>query len=98
MAWLEFFSWIHQKQIQAELLAHSKLTEYIIFLKKSVNIINQLHYDHHSDYMAPEYVMEGLFSMKSDVFSFGVLILEILSGRKINSYTITLKEPRCICK
>ncbi|KAK1368292.1 G-type lectin S-receptor-like serine/threonine-protein kinase CES101 [Heracleum sosnowskyi] len=37
-------------------------------------------------YMAPEYVMEGIFSMKSDVYSFGVLILEILSGRKINSF------------
>ncbi|WOG85380.1 hypothetical protein DCAR_0104568 [Daucus carota subsp. sativus] len=37
-------------------------------------------------YMAPEYVMEGIYSMKSDVYSFGVLILEILSGRKINSF------------
>ncbi|KAM3381237.1 hypothetical protein P3S68_006810 [Capsicum galapagoense] len=35
-------------------------------------------------YMAPEYAMEGLFSAKSDVFSFGVLILEIVSGRKNN--------------
>ncbi|MBA0767310.1 hypothetical protein Gotri_016207 [Gossypium trilobum] len=33
-------------------------------------------------YMAPEYVMHGQFSVKSDVFSFGVLILEILSGQK----------------
>ncbi|TVU05995.1 hypothetical protein EJB05_49182, partial [Eragrostis curvula] len=32
-------------------------------------------------YMAPEYAMRGHYSMKSDVFSFGVLILEILSGR-----------------
>lgn len=61
-----------------------------IFCKKSVSnildIINRLHYDHRSGYMAPEYVMEGIFSMKSDVFSFGVLILEISSGRKINSF------------
>ncbi|PHT53747.1 G-type lectin S-receptor-like serine/threonine-protein kinase [Capsicum baccatum] len=35
-------------------------------------------------YMAPEYAMEGLFSAKSDGFSFGVLILEIVSGRKNN--------------
>ncbi|KAM3247142.1 cysteine-rich receptor-like protein kinase 25 [Capsicum annuum] len=35
-------------------------------------------------YMAPEYAMEGLFSAKSDVFSFGILILEIVSGRKNN--------------
>ena len=32
--------------------------------------------------MSPEYALEGLFSTKSDVFSFGVLLLEILSGKK----------------
>ncbi|KAK9152077.1 hypothetical protein Syun_010386 [Stephania yunnanensis] len=33
-------------------------------------------------YMSPEYAADGLFSMKSDVFSFGVLILEIVSGKR----------------
>ncbi|KAK1261140.1 Receptor-like serine/threonine-protein kinase SD1-7 [Acorus gramineus] len=33
-------------------------------------------------YMSPEYAMDGIFSVKSDVFSFGVLVLEILSGRR----------------
>ncbi|CAA2977769.1 G-type lectin S-receptor-like serine threonine-kinase At4g27290 isoform X1 [Olea europaea subsp. europaea] len=33
-------------------------------------------------YMSPEYVIDGLFSLKSDVFSFGVLVLEIVSGTK----------------
>ncbi|CAL9015243.1 unnamed protein product [Prunus brigantina] len=33
-------------------------------------------------YMAPEYAMEGLYSVKSDVFSFGVLLLEIIAGRR----------------
>jgi len=32
--------------------------------------------------MSPEYAMRGQFSMKSDVFSFGVLVLEIVSGKK----------------
>ncbi|RDX93747.1 G-type lectin S-receptor-like serine/threonine-protein kinase SD1-1, partial [Mucuna pruriens] len=33
-------------------------------------------------YMPPEYAMHGSFSTKSDVFSFGVIVLEIFSGRK----------------
>ncbi|GMH10914.1 hypothetical protein Nepgr_012755 [Nepenthes gracilis] len=33
-------------------------------------------------YMSPEYATDGLFSLKSDVFSFGVLVLEIVSGRR----------------
>ncbi|CAN6543697.1 unnamed protein product [Malus baccata var. baccata] len=33
-------------------------------------------------YMAPEYAIEGIYSVKSDVFSFGVLLLEITTGRK----------------
>ncbi|EEF43948.1 ATP binding protein, putative [Ricinus communis] len=37
-------------------------------------------------YMAPEYAMHGQFSIKSDVFSFGVLLLEILSGKKNSSF------------
>ncbi|KAJ4703314.1 Receptor protein kinase [Melia azedarach] len=37
-------------------------------------------------YMSPEYVLGGIFSMKSDVFSFGVLILEVISGKKNASF------------
>ncbi|KAF9590857.1 hypothetical protein IFM89_039136 [Coptis chinensis] len=36
-------------------------------------------------YISPEYAKCGLFSIKSDVFSFGVLVLEIVSG-KTNRY------------
>lgn len=32
--------------------------------------------------MSPEYAMDGVFSMKSDVFSFGVLVLEMVTGRR----------------
>jgi len=32
--------------------------------------------------MSPEYAMHGQFSEKSDVFSFGVIILEIVSGKR----------------
>ncbi|XP_073005378.1 cysteine-rich receptor-like protein kinase 6 isoform X1 [Typha latifolia] len=37
-------------------------------------------------YMAPEYSTLGHFSIKSDVFSFGVLILEVVTGRKNGGY------------
>uniref|UniRef100_A0A7N2RAN1 Uncharacterized protein n=1 Tax=Quercus lobata TaxID=97700 RepID=A0A7N2RAN1_QUELO len=37
-------------------------------------------------YMALEYTMHGQFSVKSDVFSFGVLVLEIVSGQKNNCF------------
>ncbi|KAJ8537838.1 hypothetical protein K7X08_014378 [Anisodus acutangulus] len=33
-------------------------------------------------YMSPEYAVDGIFSVKSDVFSFGVLVLEIVSGKR----------------
>lgn len=33
-------------------------------------------------YMAPEYALRGHFSVQSDVFSFGVLVLEIITGQK----------------
>nr|POE68756.1 cysteine-rich receptor-like protein kinase 29 [Quercus suber] len=36
-------------------------------------------------YMAPEYAYHGHFSVKSDVFSFGVLVLEMICGQK-NGY------------
>ncbi|PNT74976.1 hypothetical protein BRADI_1g25600v3 [Brachypodium distachyon] len=39
-------------------------------------------------YMAPEYAMRGHYSVKSDVFSFGILILEFMTGRRSSgSYT-----------
>ncbi|XP_068322774.1 cysteine-rich receptor-like protein kinase 25 [Pyrus communis] len=37
-------------------------------------------------YMAPEYAMNGQFSVKSDVYSLGVLILEIVTGKKNTNF------------
>ncbi|XVE92886.1 hypothetical protein REPUB_Repub01dG0142300 [Reevesia pubescens] len=37
-------------------------------------------------YMAPEYVKNGYFSTKSDAYSFGVLVLEIVTGRKNSAF------------
>ncbi|EHA8588676.1 putative cysteine-rich receptor-like protein kinase 6 [Cocos nucifera] len=37
-------------------------------------------------YMAPEYVRHGHFSTKSDVFSYGVLVLEIATGQRNSGF------------
>ncbi|CAN8240867.1 unnamed protein product [Cochlearia groenlandica] len=38
-------------------------------------------------YMSPEYSWAGLFSEKSDIYSLGVLMLEIISGKKISRFS-----------
>lgn len=50
--------------------------------------------------MSPEYAMDGVFSMKSDVFSFGVLVLEIVSGKKNRGFyhnELDLNLLRYVC-
>jgi serine/threonine protein kinase len=36
--------------------------------------------------MAPEYAFDGQFSTKSDVFSFGILMLEIISEKRSRGF------------
>jgi serine/threonine protein kinase len=40
-----------------------------------------------SGYISPEYANYGLYSVKSDIFSFGVLVLEIVSGNKNRGFS-----------
>ncbi|GMN75020.1 hypothetical protein TIFTF001_052506 [Ficus carica] len=37
-------------------------------------------------YMAPEYAFNGIFSTKSDIFSFGITVLEIVSGKRSTGF------------
>lgn len=46
-------------------------------------------------YMAPEYVSTGRFTDKSDVYAFGVIILQILSGRSKLSHLMRLAAESC---
>jgi serine/threonine protein kinase len=43
--------------------------------------------------MAPEYAMQGYLTDKADVYSFGILVLEIASGRNNTTY-LKSKEER----
>ncbi|KAK9075910.1 hypothetical protein SSX86_004240 [Deinandra increscens subsp. villosa] len=47
-------------------------------------------------YMSPEYALDGLFSTKSDVFSFGVLVLEIVSGSRNRGFIHTNHDNNLI--
>ncbi|KAL5054396.1 hypothetical protein RYX36_035078 [Vicia faba] len=46
--------------------------------------------------MAPEYVMEGLYSTKFDVFSYGVLLLEIIVGQRNTHCETRRSSPNLI--
>ena len=39
-----------------------------------------------SRYMSPEYAMHGHISVKTDIYSLGVLLLEIISGKRNTSF------------
>ncbi|XP_076892545.1 G-type lectin S-receptor-like serine/threonine-protein kinase At4g27290 [Bidens hawaiensis] len=47
-------------------------------------------------YMSPEYALDGIFSIKSDVFSFGVLVLEIVSGKRNRGFIQPQNEDNLI--
>ncbi|KAI8571244.1 hypothetical protein RHMOL_Rhmol01G0104400 [Rhododendron molle] len=43
-------------------------------------------------YMAPEYAMTGLLTTRNDVYGFGVVLLEMLSGRKVSDASLPGEE------
>ncbi|KAK7318862.1 hypothetical protein RJT34_03569 [Clitoria ternatea] len=45
-------------------------------------------------YMAPEYALWGYLTYKADVYSFGVMVLEIVSGKNNNNY---MPSENCVC-
>ena len=48
---------------------------------KLTNTISCFDFNLYSGYLAPEYALGGQLTKKADIYSFGVLILEIISGR-----------------
>ncbi|GAV82756.1 LRR_1 domain-containing protein/Pkinase_Tyr domain-containing protein/LRRNT_2 domain-containing protein/LRR_8 domain-containing protein [Cephalotus follicularis] len=49
-------------------------------------------------YLAPEYVTTGRFTEKTDIFAFGVIILQILSGKMMLTNLVRLAAESCQCE
>ncbi|KAK7319147.1 hypothetical protein RJT34_03865 [Clitoria ternatea] len=47
-------------------------------------------------YMAPEYVMHGKLSVKADVFSYGVLVLELITGHRNSSFNLDVDSQNLL--
>ncbi|XP_039818412.1 cysteine-rich receptor-like protein kinase 15 [Panicum virgatum] len=37
-------------------------------------------------YLAPEYLIERIYSIKSDIYSFGIVLIEIIAGKRLGNY------------
>lgn len=48
-------------------------------------------------YCAPEYAMSGKLTLKSDIYSFGVVLLELITGRKSIDMTKKPGEQNLVC-
>ena len=45
-----------------------------------------------SGYLAPEYAMRGYLTEKTDVYAFGIVVLELVSGRK--NFDVNLENEK----
>ncbi|KAK2659372.1 hypothetical protein Ddye_005905 [Dipteronia dyeriana] len=43
-------------------------------------------------YLAPEYAENGIVSVRTDVYSFGIVLLQLISGRKVVQYSQTEEQ------
>ena len=86
LAWQGFSETMRKNREQKELLEHSKLEACQQSYTNLQLLACDKHYASCSGYMSPEYAIDGKFSFKSDVFSYGVVLLETVSGKKNRSF------------
>jgi hypothetical protein len=67
------------------ILWHELIVLWISFFLTLLFLIHE-----NSGYMAPEYVMHGHLTVKADVFSFGVVVLELISGQRNSSFNLNV--------
>ncbi|KAF7119985.1 hypothetical protein RHSIM_Rhsim13G0167300 [Rhododendron simsii] len=79
------WTWMAKKKDNRQLPLEPGMTKKRLF-KLEKRSLSPEYSTETSGYMAPEYAMQGMFSEKSDVFSFGVLLLEIVTGRRNKSF------------
>lgn len=66
-------------------------------------IVSIMQYVYYRGYTAPEYAMHGQLSEKVDTYSYGVVVLEIISGQKSgemkvnNESELLLQKVRLQC-
>lgn len=74
----------HSKYISASNFVHKLLFVVIHTLINCLQLYTHI-YNINSGYAPPEYIERGIYSTKSDVYSFGILVLQIISGKKVSN-------------